>query len=73
MVEVKVSKLGNKMSVFEARIRTKDRCTNYECKSGMLLVKGIAEEGEKYYKVIACCEMCGKFYAFTRMDRRRVE
>lgn len=61
------------VDVFETRIRTRDRCSNYECKSGNLFVKGVAEEGDKYYKVIACCEVCGKFYSFTRMDRRKVE
>ena len=73
MEQIEVNKKGNKMSVFEARIRTRDKCDNYQCKGGKLFVKGVAEEGERYYKVIACCDMCGRFYAFTRLDRRQVE
>ena len=71
MGEVKVRHMENGMDVF--KIRHDDRCTNYECKGNLLTVKGVAEKGDKYYKVLAYCDMCGEMYAFARFNRRNVK
>ena len=71
MVEVKHMKNG--MDTFTIRIRKRDRCEAYGCKGGALIVKGIAEKDERMYKVVAHCEMCGKMYAFCRVNRRYVD
>ena len=55
------------------RIRINDSCTNAECKTNKLTASGVAETEDKYYKVVARCDICGKFYAFTRINRRSVE
>ena len=70
-LEVKEEKNG--MHSFHFRIRHSDKCSKYECKSNLLTVHGIAEKEEKYYKVIAVCDMCGTYYAFVRINRRYVE
>lgn len=54
------------------RLRGKDRCESYMCKGNLLVVSGRCEEGEKFYKVIASCDLCGTTYAFTRINRRFV-
>ena len=59
-------------TLFSFKIRSRDRCTKQECKNNLLTVTGVAENSEKFYKVLAACDMCGKIYAFARINKRLV-
>ena len=59
--------------LYSFKVRSKDKCGNYSCKGNLLTVTGVAEEKDKFYKVLASCDACGKIYAFTRLNRRLVK
>ncbi len=54
------------------RIRSKDKCQDPKCGKA-LIITGVAEEGDKTYKIMCACEGCKKIYEFIRIKRCLIE
>ena len=67
--EAKVDYQRDGMVTHTFTVRSSDICAKCGTK---LEVRGVAEEKDRFYKVLAFCPACQDIYAFGRVNRRRV-